>query len=1452
MPAKPVMVKAAFEAAEEPAAEPVEEPAEEPAEESEDETAEEAAEEPEEEPVEETAEEPAEEPAEESEAEPAEDSEEEPAEESEDEPAEASEEEDEEGSVEELEDEETEEEEPDGASVILTQPANQAANNGDMVSFTVSAVSGAVIKWQVDRGDGNSFVNLSDNSAWSGTNTDTLTFKAIPAREPFKFRAAVTSNGTTVNSKAVTFDLIPVILIQPVSQNVQLNETVQFIAQAQYAESYRWQVDRQDGKGFVNLSDNTAWSGTTTETLSFTAIPARAPFKFRVLAKNGIASKESDAVEFIITPVIDPQPADQFVALNEMVSFHTGVQNAESIRWQIDRQDGAGFVDLKENSAWSGTATDTLTFKAITARLSFMFRIVASSGSLEILSDPVRFYFKPVFDQHPTNQLAALNTTVTFTAHATDADAYQWQVDRGDGNGFVNLTENSAWSGTKTESLSFKAIAARKPFTFRVVASNNGGLCTAESDEVTWDIPVNPPVILTQPANQEAEENANVVFTVEAENADTYQWQVDRKDGLGFVNLKENSVWVGTKTNTLTFTAIPAREAYAFRVKVSNSAAEVSSAPCDFTIVPGIDPPQITSEPADQLAHLNDTVSLTAGVLNADSLRWQVDRQDGKGFVNLTENSVWHGTGTETLSFKAIEARRNFSFRLKAVNGGGETVSGVVMFDLLQNPTVTVTADQTAVANGQPVHLTASVENTQGAVAYLWQQKWTDQSVWETAFENTGEAVLMPQGSCFISQLEYRCAVTDDNGTWYSDPVSIGYIPPELSITADREIVTIGTTVTLTVTAINFSSGATYQWQRCATDSTNVDDWQNVSTAHPSYSFLVLSSASLGYYRCIVTDINCSWYSNTVRIRKVAAPVFTLQPVSQQAMVNQPVVFTAQAEDATAYQWEVKRGSSTGFANLADDDDWSGTKTDTLTFPAKEEWTNYQFRLKASSPAGSKYSDTVTYSLITTPTVTVTTDIDYLPSLGQTVHLTASVYNTQGIVSYEWQQKRWVDEGTEWETDWETAFNNTGTACMDFVASLMMYEYKFRCVITDSSGTWYSEAFEWDYFTPCSDDIIASTTSARAGTTVILTLNPDYITDDVVGFQWMHCETYSENEDDWVDVGCSDDTYTFTLSPSTVGFYRCVLTFSNQRNCWLCAKQILIGAEKYRALLIGNNSYSDSDCTDNGQIVEVNIGGGNMATCWFNTLPSCVNDMDAMQIMLGTAYDYIDITKVPNASAATILNSISTAFSGATNSDVSLFYYSGHGFGLDEADLARNPDLEPLQGGLVGVDAEIVTLSELVAALNQVPGTVIVILDCCYSGAAIWTRGASAGGTMDLDAISRRVLSAFSGYTVSTDGIDAKSGELRTSKYKVLASSSYLETSSSGYPLSLFTEHLVMGAGCNTIGYQGSMPADTDGNLQLTLYEAYLYTKNHVLAEDSTQTVQRYGGDDFILLYRQY
>ena len=271
-------------------------------------------------------------------------------------------------------------------------------------------------------------------------------------------------------------------------------------------------------------------------------------------------------------------------------------------------------------------------------------------------------------------------------------------------------------------------------------------------------------------------------------------------------------------------------------------------------------------------------------------------------------------------------------------------------------------------------------------------------------------------------------------------------------------------------------------------------------------------------------------------------------------------------------------------------------------------------------------------------------------------------------------------------------------------------------------------------------------------------------------------------------------------------------------------KTVTPAVTKYRAVVVGENEYSSSP------------------------LYGCVNDMNAMAGMLQGLKSPFTVTTLPNSTKSQILNAIRTQFKDATENDVSLFHYSGHGVGVTPS----SSYYEEYQGALVAIDDQYITFTELAAELSKIKGRVVVILDSCHSGAGI-----GKGAAFDADAFNRSAIEAFSGYAM--DGTrGAKTGELLQEKFIVITaarSSQYSydgQYDGSGYNQGAFTAALIRGIGCSYPdgAYSGSMPADVNGNGVVTVTELFLYAYKTAYAWTSSQQVQFSGSDSAVQFAR--
>ena len=272
-------------------------------------------------------------------------------------------------------------------------------------------------------------------------------------------------------------------------------------------------------------------------------------------------------------------------------------------------------------------------------------------------------------------------------------------------------------------------------------------------------------------------------------------------------------------------------------------------------------------------------------------------------------------------------------------------------------------------------------------------------------------------------------------------------------------------------------------------------------------------------------------------------------------------------------------------------------------------------------------------------------------------------------------------------------------------------------------------------------------------------------------------------------------------------------TFNNKKaTCKVTVKSGTSGETVYRALLIGEENFSgQSVCTRNR------------------------GDVTAMTNMLnsitGPAGGSFSIIKKYDLSAKQVLSAVKNAFSGADDDDVSLFFIATHGDVDYTGDYAGALAMSP-SGSLL--------LKDLANALNAVPGKVIVVLESCGAGAAVYPNGGNSSndGKALYEDVKRRatqfdeaVIRAFSGadpgivVTLQPNDVQANTGEFRVdNKFYVLTASRYqelswgMESGKSETSYNYFTLWLTQG-----IGTSGAMPADANSNNQTTLDELYRY-----------------------------
>ena len=447
----------------------------------------------------------------------------------------------------------------------------------------------------------------------------------------------------------------------------------------------------------------------------------------------------------------------------------------------------------------------------------------------------------------------------------------------------------------------------------------------------------------------------------------------------------------------------------------------------------------------------------------------------------------------------------------------------------------------------------------------------------------------------------------------------------------------------------------------------------------------------------------------------------------------------------------------------------------------------------------------------------------------------------EDVESIQWQRSF---DGLNW-TDCEG--EGADTPVYSFIASPENCGCKYRLTCTDISGTYFSPIAGVGYL---ADDLRISSAWV-AGTDISLGW-------EGTGWEGIAYTLYmtgpdgeetvlAENtEENFFDVsGLEPETsYTFRLTASygenTISSVPVSVSTQNYRT-----------GVVYRALLIGQ-VYLGRDYYD---------------------LPDSIGDLSLMGDMLqhvegphGGAYS---ITRKTDLTADQVHQAIRTAFADADEDDVSLFYISTHGL---EDDL----DGEEYIGALVCYNPstkknEYIKDTTLAAWLSEIPGEVVVILEACSSGSAIYDseEEGESGINVQLSAMNSAAIRAFRSedQTLSLGGVRLifdeegnaveappmlRIGGLRQTKFHVIASSAHMESSyiagNAPVPHTVFTYGLTQG-----VGLSGSMPCDTndDGSASMSEIVSYIDSFVDPWQTEYTQHVQAYpANSDYALFVR--
>ncbi|MFM9986427.1 MAG: two-component regulator propeller domain-containing protein [Flavobacteriales bacterium] len=624
------------------------------------------------------------------------------------------------------------------------QPANVIGCIGSTAQFTCAAVGcGLTYRWQ--RLINGVFTNLSNNTTFGGTLTQTLTVSNVDASmNGWQFRCRI--QGTyaptlsfsnpalfTVNTTPdITLSNLPGAVCSPI--NINLTSVIV--------------TDANNSIGTISYLDNN---------LLPVANPAEVTQSGTYTIRKTSTCNVSDSAPVVVT--INPVPA--LITSDPTPICKPGV---------ISLQDNPIADSNNTTGTYSYWLDQALTLPVAnpdSITLSNQFYVLKTTT--ENCRDTVGVYItigtKVVVQ--PKNQSVCLNGIAHFDLEARGVGlSYQWQVSDASGLIFTNINNDAYYSGVATPNLTVTingniALSGRK-YRCRIGTTCPNPVVNSAPKTLT----VLPDAQVTlQPVDVTVCALTQVNFKIEATGENLrYRWQ--RQTGFSpWANLQNTGTFQGVTTDSLRVTAKAGFTQHQYRCIVFSDCANDTSFAATL---------YVGNTVIDQ--SLNETVCVAdTGYFSVDAravnivYTWQ--QQIGNGvFTNLTNSAIFAGVNTSQLMIKQPPITMDgYKYRCRISGSCIPSVfSKTKVLNVVQNPSpIIITqhpANATLCENQGAEALFVVGAQAQVTLGYQWQYFNVQQNKWlnisnNAFYSGAKNDSLYVAAEPSLNGLQYRCAV---------------------------------------------------------------------------------------------------------------------------------------------------------------------------------------------------------------------------------------------------------------------------------------------------------------------------------------------------------------------------------------------------------------------------------------------------------------------------------------------------------------------------------------------------------------------------------------------------------------------------------------------------------------------------------------------------------------------
>ncbi|NQU42504.1 immunoglobulin domain-containing protein, partial [bacterium] len=446
--------------------------------------------------------------------------------------------------------------------VIQTQPVSRTVNEGDSISFTISATGTAPLAYQWRKNG----VNIG------GANSSTYSISSAQALDAGAYSCAVSNSAGSVVSNGATLTVNstppppggsgpPVLETQPANQTVQAGSRaeISFVVSGALPMQFQWRREFSLIAGATNptyVIDPVQSSDAARYWCRITNSEGHIDTRMMTLTVEGQVLPDP--------PVIQTQPISRTVNEGDSISFTVSATGTAPLAYQW-RKNGVNISGANSNthSITSAQVSDAGTYSCAVSNSAGT--AVSNGAVLEVIEDPGSG--APVIQSEPSNATFQAGQTIQLSVTVTGSTPlqYQWRKEYS----LISGATSAIYQIPNADSSDGARYWCRITNAYGHVDTRMATI-TVEGGSVSG-----PPVITTQPANLSIRVGQPLAVTVGASGSGlTYQWR------------KDYSLISGATSATYSIGAASTGDAGRYWCRVSNSEGHADTLMATVTVSP--------------------------------------------------------------------------------------------------------------------------------------------------------------------------------------------------------------------------------------------------------------------------------------------------------------------------------------------------------------------------------------------------------------------------------------------------------------------------------------------------------------------------------------------------------------------------------------------------------------------------------------------------------------------------------------------------------------------------------------------------------------------------------------------------------------------------------------------------------------------------------------------------